>query len=129
MNIFRAQPGHETSTPPWSAVLSFVRMQPLLVGSSKTCGQQQVRLAVLSFAVGSEEGSLLILLGMITRATKSRYMMLFFDVRSFRYRFYSVEVSQALVARLTRVRFTVGPLLLPFVVLNTQLRLQLFCST
>jgi hypothetical protein len=30
-------------------------------------------------------------------------------------RFYSVEVSQALVARLTRVRFTVGPILLPFV--------------
>ena len=30
-------------------------------------------------------------------------------------RFYSVEVSQALVARLTRVRFTVGPHhLLPF---------------
>lgn len=27
-------------------------------------------------------------------------------------RFYSVEVSQALVARLTRVRFTVGPRLL-----------------
>ena len=44
-------------------------------------------------------------------------------------RFYSVEVSQALVARLTRVRFTVGPhLLLHFCSERTSRPIELRCT-
>ena len=60
------------------------------------------------------------------RETACRYTLNTTRQGTSKSRFYSVEVSQALVARLTRVRFTVGPILLPFALSITQDMLPLF---
>ena len=53
-----------------------------------------------------------------TLSYRREYIIFVFDSLDIRNRFYSVEVSQALVARLTRVRFTVGPHLLLHILLS-----------